>query len=116
MNAVANSSTAMNAVANSSTAMNAVANSSTAMNALHTKAKNFNKNKTYKGLYIITKTSGANNSGYYAKTTDGVNRGLNDYQGLYTFTKQYKMAVIEMKPDYDSSDECYAYIIKGDQP
>ena len=100
----------------SSTAMNAVANSSTAMNALHTKAKNFNKNKTYKGLYIITKTSGANNSVYYAKTTDGVNRGLNDYQGLYTFTKQYKMAVIEMKPDYDSSDECYAYIIKGDQP
>ena len=116
MQAIVNSSTAMQAVANSSTAMQAVANSSTAMQALHTKAKNFNLNKTYRGLYIITKTYGANNDGYYAKTTDGVNRGLNDYQGLYKFTKQYKMAVIEIKPDYDAVDECYAYIISGDRP
>ena len=116
MQAVINSTTAMQAVANSTTAMQAVANSTTAMQALHTKAKNFNLNKTYRGLYIITKTYGANNDGYYAKTTDGVNRGLNDYQGLYKFTKQYKMAVIEIKPDYDAVDECYAYIISGDRP
>ena len=96
--------------------MQAVANSSTAMQALHSKALNFNANKIYKGLFIITKTAGMNNDNYYAITTDGIKRGLDSYQGLYTFTKQHKMAVTEMRPDYDTGDECYAYIIKGDRP